>query len=707
VKTQIPSPPRPIDIVIPFYRNADLVAPLFHSITAVAGELAALGCSLVIINDSPADAVLRTALDEAARGLPPGLACERIENSQNQGFIRSANTGLRLALARQHDVILLNSDTLLFPGAISEMRHVADLDTMIGFVSPRSNNATICSLPHQDECKHMPPEKAYSAFKRLAPHLRDFQFVPAAVGFCLLIKVDVLAEFGLLDECYGPGYNEENDLIMRANRCGYRAALANHAFVYHIGERSFAEAPVKAVPLREKNTAILRNRYPEYHPSVNVYAAGSHYLAEHMLSALLPDRDGHWDVVFDLSGLGPCYNGTFAATRQVITRAVKQWSDVFNVYLMASPEAIRFHRLDKIGTGTVSFDTTRTFAAAFRYGQPYEWQQMARLSNLGVVNVYAMLDPISLDCLYLNMLELEELWAGVFGYADAVIYISDFVADQFHRRFRIRPGLREVVSYLSLDLRDYAAPAAVASPGDHILVVGNAFHHKRVKPTAEALHRAFPEEKIVALGLDEPLDGVATFSSGYLPEGTVKNLLRDAKFVVFPSSYEGFGFPVLESLAFRKPILARDIPVIRAIREKLRANDNLILFTSTGDLIRRLQNGFPVWKQPAEAYGESAECANWDSITRDLGKLCQELIASVSVEDVLEPRLRYFRFLAPGTGQSPPNATALMLTLRDREAQLAEMHNAWSWRITAPLRILADAYFRLRHTKAPEGPRRR
>jgi hypothetical protein len=209
----------------------------------------------------------------------------------------------------------------------------------------------------------------------------------------------------------------------------------------------------------------------------------------------------------------------------------------------------------------------------------------------------------------------------------------------------------------------------------------------------------------VALGPDEPIEGVTTYASGSLPEQTVKDLLNRAKFVVFPSSYEGFGIPVLESLAFRKPILARDIPVTRAIREKLGAHENLILFTSTGDLIRQLQDGFPTWKEPAAPYGSGPGCHNWDAITRQLGELLQVLVASVSVEDVLEPRLKYFRFLAPGTGQAPPNVTALMLTLRDREKQVQAMRNSWSWRITAPLRAGLDTCLRVARKKRGARPR--
>lgn len=42
-------------------------------------------------------------------------------------------------------------------------------------------------------------------------------------------------------------------------------------------------------------------------------------------------------------------------------------------------------------------------------------------------------------------------------------------------------------------------------------------------------------------------------------------LYKNAKFTAYLSSYEGFGVPVLESLAFNKPVLVSEIPVFREL----------------------------------------------------------------------------------------------------------------------------------------------
>ena len=46
---------RGLDIIIPFYRNAHLVTPLYDSLLAVPSKLSSLSATIVAINDSPDD----------------------------------------------------------------------------------------------------------------------------------------------------------------------------------------------------------------------------------------------------------------------------------------------------------------------------------------------------------------------------------------------------------------------------------------------------------------------------------------------------------------------------------------------------------------------------------------------------------------------------------------------------------------------------
>ena len=66
---------RDIHIVVPFYKNPDLVAPLLKSLMDCREELAELRCAISIINDSADDVSLASELEEAVSRIPVDLPC--------------------------------------------------------------------------------------------------------------------------------------------------------------------------------------------------------------------------------------------------------------------------------------------------------------------------------------------------------------------------------------------------------------------------------------------------------------------------------------------------------------------------------------------------------------------------------------------------------------------------------------------------------
>ena len=59
------------------------------------------------------------------------------------------------------------------------------------------------------------------------------------VGFCLLIRREVIEAIGPLDEQFGIGCFEDDDYCLRAIAAGFKAVIAGDAFVHHYGGRTF------------------------------------------------------------------------------------------------------------------------------------------------------------------------------------------------------------------------------------------------------------------------------------------------------------------------------------------------------------------------------------------------------------------------------------------------------------------------------------
>ena len=603
---------RPILIAIPFYKNEALVASVIGSLIACAADLRAVGAEAVLYNDSPDYAPLAAALDAILPQAEAAFPCRIVTNAQNLGFVKTMNQAIAEAVERRCDLLLLNSDTIVTPGAFPEMVRVAGLDPMIAFVNPRSNNATLTTLPVPPRLLERAPERASAAYAALAARLPEFSYAPTAVGFCMLIRWAILAEFGGFDEIYGHGYNEENDLVMRASRCGYRVAQANRAFVWHESEISFSSAGVTKSEWERVNRAILDARYQEYGSYTTAHFEAPETRAEELLGMLTPDKAGRLDLAFDFSTFAAIHNGTYQAGRQLLEAASLAWGDRFNLSVLCVEEVYDFHSYAELGVPRRDPHGPERFAVIFRVGQPYDWNTLQRLMMKGAVLGIYMLDTISIDCTQLTSPALFNLWQFAFGHVDLMVALSLQTARQLNRRFQIPEGVVQSVSLLSLNVADYAlgdaTPRAPGAPPT-LLVLGNQFPHKYTAQTANALAAAFPDRSIVTLGQTKPTKHVPVeplapqvlgpaenligLAVGKLTDAELAQFYADADAIIFPSHYEGFGIPVMNALAARRPLYVRRLPVFEELWESQARNPNIHFYETTEDLIRQLQQVAP------------------------------------------------------------------------------------------------------------------
>jgi hypothetical protein len=71
-------------------------------------------------------------------------------------------------------------------------------------------------------------------------HPKQWFTVPKLSGFCLLMKRAVYDKIGGLDERFGLGPFDDDDLAERARRAGFELAVAHDLYVHHFGSRTFS-----------------------------------------------------------------------------------------------------------------------------------------------------------------------------------------------------------------------------------------------------------------------------------------------------------------------------------------------------------------------------------------------------------------------------------------------------------------------------------
>lgn len=152
-----------------------------------------------------------------------------IRNEENLGYTKATNQGMEISDAEY--VCLLNNDTVMTKGWLTEMIKVAEFSPDIGIVNPASNNLGIYKPWYVSL-------KSYAASRR---RRLSGQYVEmaTAVGFCFLIKREVIEKIGILSDQYGDGNFEDTEYAIRAGRNGYKSVIAKGGYVYHKIHGSF------------------------------------------------------------------------------------------------------------------------------------------------------------------------------------------------------------------------------------------------------------------------------------------------------------------------------------------------------------------------------------------------------------------------------------------------------------------------------------
>lgn len=246
-----------VDIIVPVYGGAAETAECIESVLAASNTTKT---RLVIIDDCTPDPLIRDYLNVVEkRNLPNVIVLHR---TKNVGFSEAVNMGMTIADRR--DVILLNSDTVVYDGWVDRICSAANTDSRIGTVTPLSNNGEIATIPYI--CKSLPiNDKALGAeidFAAAQVNSGKVVDIPVAVGFCMFIRRTCIDEVGLFDAAeWGRGYGEEVDFCMQSTALGWRHVLAGDIFVIHRGNVSFGDEKLQRVLESSKKISA---KYPAY-----------------------------------------------------------------------------------------------------------------------------------------------------------------------------------------------------------------------------------------------------------------------------------------------------------------------------------------------------------------------------------------------------------------------------------------------------------
>ncbi|HEX4467603.1 MAG TPA: glycosyltransferase [Solirubrobacteraceae bacterium] len=513
---------RPVDIVIPSYRDAEHVAKLVASIRATVPR----GMVRIIVADDASGAEHLAEL-RSIEGI------EIVAGERNEGFAANANRGLR-ATDPERDVVLLNSDIEAMPGWLAGLQYAGARDPDVGIVGAR--------LLYPDGRIQF----GGTVRNRDAPEWFDhrYRFKPsdwgpawmtgpalAVTGACMYIKRELIERVGLLDERYAMAF-EDVDWCLRAWQAGYRVMYFPSACLYHhesvtrgreVGERE-----------RASQTAFWE-RWKGFFDAREVRT-----------------EDGHLRVVYvtEDTGVGGGHRDIFEHLNRLAARG-------HEVALYTLGERPGWFDLD---VPVHSFEDYEELVEA-----------LAPLRAIKVATWWNTATPV---------------WLSSVVHGVPVFFVQDietsYYPDDERNRHAVLDSYRHEFHYMTISawnrerLRELGLDAELIPPGidletfcplpdssrraDMVLAIGRTNPLKNL-PLTIAAWRALPEPRpeLCMFGIEPELADEPGMRYIEAPsDEQVNELFNEATVFIQTSTHEGFALPPLESMATGGAVVCTD-----------------------------------------------------------------------------------------------------------------------------------------------------
>jgi|SRR5580704_6012716 glycosyltransferase involved in cell wall biosynthesis len=207
------------------------------------------------------------------------------------------------------------------------------------------------------------------------------------------------------------------------------------------------------------------------------------------------------------------------------------------------------------------------------------------------------------------------LWAAV-KRSRGLIAVSGATRDDLQRFY----GVAAQVIHHGVE-REFFEIAGKREPKDYLLCASTSHPHKNLSALLRAYlgqagglsHLVITGVRGFAAGEVEKLAGDSVRIAGWVPRAELFELFRCARGFIYPSTFEGFGMPVLEAMAAGVPVACSDIPPLREI-----AGSTVYYFDPSSEAeirsaLERLASG----SIPTDAARQRASEFTWEKTARE------------------------------------------------------------------------------------------
>lgn len=246
-------------VIVSFNARADLE----RCLAALHAAPPAVAHAIVVVDNGSRDGSV-----DAVRRWPD---VQVIEQRENAGFARATNVGIRATDGA--NLLLLNSDTIVPPGAIDHLVGELTRDTTVAVVGPRlvdgEGRAELSFGRMIGPLNELRQQRlARGDVGRLT---RERHYPDWVSGACLLVRRADAEAVGLLDERFFM-YTEDVDFCAAIRARGRRILFTPDVEVQHLRGRSVAAAPAATdQAYRRSQIAFYEKHHPRWAPLLRLY----------------------------------------------------------------------------------------------------------------------------------------------------------------------------------------------------------------------------------------------------------------------------------------------------------------------------------------------------------------------------------------------------------------------------------------------------
>lgn len=236
-----------LSIVIISFNTKRIILDCLRSIYATAADL---NPEVIVIDNASTDGSLQAIKQQFPQ-------VKLIQNKTNLGFTQANNQGIKAS--RGEYIMLLNSDTLVKPGAIQKLIKFMDNHSRVGIAAPQLLNPDGSIQPNGGYLPRLSNIIAWMLFIDDLPFIKPWfwsyqlRYLPKfsrtremgwLQGAALVLRRQTLEEVGPLDENIFM-YGEDVEICYRTRQAGWQVMLLPQAQIIHQGFRS--GSPQKAI----------------------------------------------------------------------------------------------------------------------------------------------------------------------------------------------------------------------------------------------------------------------------------------------------------------------------------------------------------------------------------------------------------------------------------------------------------------------------